>query len=109
MINRTRQGKTLRLAFLSAVVSLVASFAASAAPTPLFNTYRAENGFSNAAVSLAVVSNCVGTIVGLLILGRLSNHLGRRLTAIAGLGLLLVGCLLLLLNEHDIGTLLASS
>ena len=38
--------------------------------------------------------------------GTTSNHLGRRLTAIASLGLLLLGCLLLL-NVHDIGTLLA--
>ncbi|MBW8707138.1 putative sialic acid transporter [Streptomyces sp. MBT84] len=106
-INRTRQGRTLRLAFLSAVVSLVASFAASASPIPLFNTYRAEDGFTNAGISLAVVSNSVGTIAGLLVLGRLSNHLGRRLAAIASLGLLLLGCLLLL-NVHHIGTLLAS-
>ncbi|WP_345553719.1 MFS transporter [Streptomyces lannensis] len=95
------------MAFLSAVVSLVASFAASASPIPLFNTYRAEDGFTNAGISLAVVSNSVGTIAGLLVLGRLSNHLGRRLAAIASLGLLLLGCLLLL-NVHDIGTLLAS-
>lgn len=106
VINRTRRGGTLRLAFSSAVVSLVASFAASAAPIPLFNTYRAEDGFTNAGISLAVVANSVGTIAALLVLGRLSNHLGRRLTAIASLGLLLLGCLLLL-NVHDIGTLLA--
>jgi MFS family permease len=105
-INLARRERTLRLAFLSAVVSLVASFAASAAPIPLFNIYRAEDGFTNAGISMAVVANSVGTIAALLVLGRLSNHLGRRLTAIASLGLLLLGCLLLL-NVHDIGTLLA--
>ncbi|WP_433288806.1 MFS transporter [Micromonospora sp. CA-244673] len=88
------------------MVSLVASFAASAAPIPLFNVYRAEDKFTNAGISMAVVTTSVGTIAALLVLGRLSNHLGRRLTAIASLGLLLVGCLLLL-NVHDIGTLLA--
>ena len=55
---------------------------------------------------MSVVGYAVGTIGALLVLGRLSNHLGRRLTAIASLGLLLLGCLLLL-NVHDIGTLLA--
>lgn len=105
VINVTRGGRALQPAFSSAVVSLVASFAASAAPIPLFNTYRAEDGFTNAGISLAVVSNSVGTIAGLLVLGRLSGHLGRRPTAIASLGLLLLGCLLLL-NVHDIGTLL---
>lgn len=106
VINLARGGKSPRLAFSSAVISLVASFAATAAPIPLFNTYRAEDGFTNASISLAVVTYSVGTIATLLVLGRLSNHLGRRLTAIASLGLLLLGCLLLL-NVHDIGTLLA--
>ncbi|MGW3695840.1 MFS transporter [Streptomyces sp. NPDC005134] len=106
MINLAHGGKSPRLAFSSAVISLVASFAATAAPIPLFNTYRAEDGFTNASISLAVVTYSVGTIATLLVLGRLSNHLGRRLTAIASLGLLLLGCLLLL-NVHDIGTLLA--
>ncbi|MET7313271.1 MULTISPECIES: MFS transporter [unclassified Streptomyces] len=106
VINLAHGGKSPRLAFSSAVISLVASFAATAAPIPLFNTYRAEDGFTNASISLAVVTYSVGTIATLLVLGRLSNHLGRRLTAIASLGLLLLGCLLLL-NVHDIGTLLA--
>ncbi|WP_307820217.1 MFS transporter [Streptomyces sp. MC1] len=105
MTNWTHEGRMFRLAFTSAMVSLVASFVASAAPIPLFNTYRAEDGFTNAGISLAVVANAVGTIAALLVLGRLSNHLGRRITAITSLGLLLLGCLLLL-KVHDIGTLL---
>ena len=40
-INQAHRGGTLRLAFLSAVVSLVVSFAAAAAPIPLYNIYRA--------------------------------------------------------------------
>jgi hypothetical protein len=79
---------------------------AAAAPIPLYNIYRAEDGFANAGISMAIVAYAVGTIAALLVLGRLSNHLGRRLTAIASLGLLLQGCLRFL-NVHDIGTLLA--
>jgi MFS family permease len=94
------------LAFLSAVLSLVVSFAAAAAPIPLYNIYRAEDGFTNAGISMAVVAYAVGTITALLVLGRLSNHLGRRRSATGSLGLLLLGCLLLL-DVHDIGTLLA--
>ncbi|WP_244551340.1 MFS transporter [Bradyrhizobium sp. Rc2d] len=82
------------------------SFATAAAPIPLFNIYRTEDGLSNAGISMAVVAYTVGTIAALLVLGRLSNHLGRRLTAITSLSLLLLGCLLLL-NVHDIDTLLA--
>jgi MFS family permease len=97
---------SLMTAFVAAVVSLVVSFAAAAAPIPLYNIYRAEDGFTNAAISMAVVAYSVGTIAALLVLGRLSNHLGRRVAAISSLGVLLVGCLLLL-DVHDIDTLLA--
>ncbi|MBB5790289.1 MFS transporter [Jiangella mangrovi] len=106
MISRTGRRRSLRLAFLSAVVSLAAVFAASAAPIPLFNTYRAEDGFTNADISLAIVAYDLPTLAALLVLGQLSNHLGRRPTSIASLGLLLLGCLLLL-NVHDTGALLA--
>lgn len=104
--NVAGRGRTLRLAFLSAVVSLAAVFAASAVPIPLFNTYRAEDGFTNADISLAIVAYDLPTLAALLVMGQLSNHVGRRPTSLASLGLLLLGCLLLL-NVHDVGTLLA--
>lgn len=103
---KPHRGGTLRLAFFSTVVSLAASFASSAAPIPLYNKYRAEDGFTNFDISMAIVTYSIGTMAGLLLLGRLSNHLGRRLTAVASLGLILLGCLLLL-NVHEIGALLA--
>ncbi|WP_454856198.1 MFS transporter [Promicromonospora soli] len=106
VLDRNHRSGSRRLAFVSAVLSLIASFAASAVPIPLFNIYRAEDGFTNADISMAVVMNSLGTIAALLVLGRLSNHLGRRLTAFASLAVLLVGCLLLM-NVHDIGILLA--
>ncbi|MBK0392607.1 MFS transporter [Ramlibacter algicola] len=96
----------LGTAFRSAVVSLVVAFAAAAAPIPLYNIYRAEDGLTNANISMAVVTYSIGTIAALLLLGRLSNHLGRRHAAIASLGVILLGSLLLL-AVHDIETLLA--
>jgi MFS family permease len=105
-VNMTRRGRTLRLAFVSAVVSLLAAFAAVGSTIPLFNIYRAEDGFTNADISLTVVAYSAATLSTLLVLGRLSNHVGRRPTSIASLGLLLLGCLVLL-NVHDVGTLLA--
>ena len=68
VINQAQRGGTLRLAFLSAVVSLVVSFAAAAAPIPLYNVYRAEDGFTNASISMAVVAYAIGTIAALLVL-----------------------------------------
>ena len=104
--NRVSRPRTLRLAFLSAVVSLVAVFAAVGSTIPLFNIYRADDGFTNAGISVTVVAYSVATLTTLLVLGRLSNHLGRRPTSIASLCLLLLGCLLLL-NVHHIGMLIA--
>ncbi|WP_345630291.1 MFS transporter [Rugosimonospora acidiphila] len=88
------------------MVSLVAVFAAVGSTIPLFNIYRAEDGFTNAGISLTVVAYSAATLSTLLVLGRLSNHVGRRPTAIASLGLVVVGCLLLL-NVHAIGVLIA--
>ena len=106
VIDQVHRDSRLRLAFLSAVVSLAAAFAASSAPIPLFNLYRAEEGFSNADISLTVVAYDLPTLAALLVMGRLSNYVGRRSTAIASLGLLALGCLVLL-NVHAVGTLLA--
>ncbi|MFI7034007.1 MFS transporter [Microbispora rosea] len=105
-LDQARRGRTIRLAFLAAVVSLVAAFAAVGSTIPLFNIYRAENGFTNAGISMTVVAYSAATLATLLVMGRLSNHLGRRPISIASLGLLVLGCLLLL-NVHDIGVLIA--
>jgi MFS family permease len=105
-LNQVRRGTTLRLAFLSAVVSLAAAFAAVGSTIPLFNIYRAEEGFTNAGISLTIVAYSVGTISTLSVLGRLSNHVGRRPMALASLGALVLGCLVLL-NVHHIGILIA--
>ncbi len=105
-INVGRRESTLRLTFVSAVVSMVTVFAAVGSTIPLFNIYRAEDGFTNAGISLTVVAYSAATLSTLLVLGRLSNHVGRRPTAIASLGLLVLGCLLLL-DVHHIGILIA--
>ena len=94
----------LGLAFVSAVVALISTFTTVGSTVPLFNVYRAEDGFSNAGISVAVVVYSAATLTTLLVLGRLSNHVGRRPISIASLALLLVGCLLLL-NVHEISIL----
>ena len=81
-LDQVRRGRTLRLAFVSAVVSLVAAFAAVGSTIPLFNIYRAEDGFTNAGISMTVVAYSVGTIGTLLVLGRLSNYVGRQPTGV---------------------------
>jgi MFS family permease len=105
-IDQDIRGRSHLLAFLSAVVALVAAFAAVGSTIPLFNVYRAEDGFSNAGIAMTVVAYSAATLTTLLVLGRLSNHVGRRLTSIASIGLLVLGCLLLL-DVHHIDILVA--
>src|SRR3954470_20341091 len=105
-LDQVRAGRTLRLAFLSSVVSLASAFAAVGSTIPLFNIYRAEDGVTNVGISMTVVAYSIGTIGTLLILGRLSHHVGRPPAALADPGLLTLGCLVLL-NVHQIGILIA--
>ena len=96
--------RTHALAFTAAAVSLTAVFAANAAPIPLYNLYRTDDGLTNAGISVAVVAYSLGTIAALLLLGRVSNFWGRRRAALGSLALVALGCLVLL-NVHDLGTL----
>lgn len=104
LIHESGQGPRLRLAFIAAILALISTFATVGSTVPLFNVYRAEDGFTNAGISVAVVVYSAATLATLLVLGRLSNHVGRRPISIASLMLLLFGCLLLL-DVHDIGML----
>ena len=90
-----------RRGFAAATISLVAVFAASGSPIPLYERYRVADHLSTADLSLAAVVYFVGAIGALLVLGRLSDHLGRRPMAIAAVGLAAAGALVLL----DVGSL----
>ena len=82
-------------ALVAATLTLVLAFAVSSAPVPLFATYRRVEGLTNGDFSLATVAYFAGTILALLVLGRLSTHLGRKPLALAAAALLLVGALVL--------------
>ena len=84
-----------RVAFLAAACSLVFVFAAAGTPIPLYNTYRAEDGITNADLGIVSVGYFVAAATSLLVFGRLSNHLGRRPVALAALVSAAVGCMLL--------------
>jgi len=99
-----RPGVRTRLAFTAAVFALISTFATVGSTVPLFNVYRAQDGFTNAGISVAVVVYSAATLTTLLVLGRLSNHVGRRPISIASLALLLFGCVLLL-NVHGLESL----
>ena len=84
------------LAFVAATCSLVLVFAGSGTPIPLFNLYRAEDGITNADLAIVSVAYFIAAATSLLVLGRLSNHLGRKPVALAGLILAALACLILI-------------
>ncbi len=57
---------------------LVTLLASSSAPTPLYATYQARWGFSPVAVTIVFGVYAVAVLVSLLVLGALSDHIGRR-------------------------------
>lgn len=87
---------TRRLGFIAATASLLSAFAASAAPIPLYGIYRQADGLTYLDLSLTAVAYFAGAVTALLMLGRLSNHLGRRPVILLSLGLAAVASLILL-------------
>jgi MFS family permease len=57
---------------------LVTLLASSSAPTPLYASYQARWGFSPVAVTVVFGVYAVAVLVSLLVLGALSDHIGRR-------------------------------
>jgi MFS family permease len=85
----TRSTRTSRLSTTASLVlltSLVVSFlAASAVPTPLYAVYQSEWGFSPITTTVVFGVYAVAVLLSLLVLGRLSDHIGRRPVLLAGL------------------------
>ncbi|MGJ6979061.1 MFS transporter [Aestuariimicrobium soli] len=71
-------------------------FAASGSPIPLYERYRAATGLTTADLSVAAVTYFVAVMLALVVLGRLSDHLGRRAVALGAAALAAAGSLALL-------------
>ncbi|WP_343999249.1 MFS transporter, partial [Pseudarthrobacter sulfonivorans] len=95
--------------FVAATVSFVAVFAAGATPIPLYDTYRTVNGLTNDEFSLVAVAYFACAVFALLVLGRLSNHHGRRPVSIAALLIAVAGCITLLFVHSFLPLLIGRS
>ncbi|TDO51699.1 putative MFS family arabinose efflux permease [Kribbella sp. VKM Ac-2527] len=83
-----------RVTFVVAAGSLLCVFVAAGSPISLFNLYR-HHGLSGAVIASAAVLYFVAAAFSLLVLGRLSDHLGRRPVAIVAVLSSAAGTLLL--------------
>jgi len=96
-----------RLAFVTAAIALAAFFVAAGAPTPLLPRYQAEWDFSPSLVTLAFGIYAVALLASLLVVGSLSDHLGRRPLLIASLAVELAS-MAMFLFAPSIGWIIAA-
>lgn len=82
-----------RSAFLLQASLTVSYLASSSAPTPLYPLYQAQWGFSPTMVAVVFGIYAIAVLAALLVVGRLSDHVGRRPVLLASLGLQLVAML----------------
>ncbi|WP_199515015.1 MFS transporter [Nucisporomicrobium flavum] len=94
-------------AFAGIAAILVAFTAASSAPSPLYVVYQQLWGFSAVTLTVVFAVYVVGLIGALLVLGALSDHVGRRPVLAAAIALETVA-LVLFLTAGDVGVLLAA-
>jgi MFS family permease len=73
---------------MAAVIGL--ALFASATPSPLYATYRAEWGFSSFVLTAIFAVYAVGVLAALVVAGRISDDVGRRPVLIGSLSVLLV-------------------
>jgi MFS family permease len=106
-----RQASRRRLSRPVAFAAIAAIFvtftAASAAPSPLYVVYQQQWGFSATTLTVIFAVYVAGLIAALLVLGALSDHVGRRPVLAAAIVLEAVA-LVLFLSAGDVSVLLAA-
>lgn len=86
-----RRAELQGTAALVVVASLLGvAFGLSTMVTPLYLLYQKQFGFSRITLTLIYAVYVVGNIAALLLFGRLSDSVGRRLTALGAIALLIV-------------------
>lgn len=76
---------TNRFSFVSASLALMVTYVTSAVPIPLYGTYQLYDHVSYWQLSLSSVVYFIGAVTALVLLGRLSNHWGRKPVALLSL------------------------
>jgi MFS family permease len=104
----SRTGRlSLPNAFAATAAIFVLFATASSAPSPLYVVYQKEWGFSNATLTVIFAVYVVGLIGALLVLGALSDHVGRRPVLAAAIALEAVSFVLFFFATGVAGLLVA--
>ncbi len=103
--NRRRLSRSMSFAAITAI--FVTFMAASSAPSPLYVVYQQQWGFSATTLTIVFAVYVFGLIGALLVLGALSDYIGRRPVLAAAIGLELVA-LVLFITAGDVTGLLTA-
>ncbi|MER9755868.1 MFS transporter [Mesorhizobium sp. M0166] len=88
-------------AAVAAVAAMIAAlFAGSTALTPLYIIYKQVFGFSQITLTLVYAVYVIGNLAALLMLGRVSDVIGRRPMALAGMAVAVVSAVVFLFAEN---------
>jgi MFS family permease len=105
---RAAAGRLSRTAAFFLQASIVVSFlAGSSAPTPLYARYQSAWGLSPVAVTLIFGTYALAVLAALLVVGSLSDHVGRRPVLFVAAGLQAV-TMLLFATSSGVGDLLVA-
>jgi MFS family permease len=88
-----------RLAIATVAYAFVVTMLATTLPSPLYELYRHQFGFSELMVTVIFAIYGVGVIAALLLFGRLSDEIGRRRVLLGALALSAGGMTALLLAD----------
>lgn len=83
--------------FVLVAYSFVVTMIGTTLPTPLYSIYRQRLGFSEVITTVVFAAYAVGVVAALLLLGRLSDQIGRRPVLLAGLAFSVVSSVVFLL------------
>ena len=87
------------VSFWLLTVLFVLLLCAASAPSPLYPVYQAMWGFPAITLTAIYASYAFGAITALLVMGRLSDHLGRRPVLLLALVLEVVGMLMFIVAD----------
>src|SRR6202789_1455148 len=93
-----QRGLPTPVAFVAMAVAFTAFFIAAGAPTPLLPIYQSQWGFPDYMVTVAFGVYAIALLLTLLVIGSLSDHIGRRPLLIGALALELVSMLVFLVS-----------
>ncbi|GAX54903.1 MFS transporter [Streptomyces olivochromogenes] len=104
---RVRRGLSRPVAFASIAAVFVLFMAASSAPSPLYVIYQHQWSFSATTLTTVFAVYVVGMIGALLVLGALSDHIGRRPVLASAIALEAVAMALFIVAD-DVSILLTA-